>query len=305
MRAFVSRLLRRRNEDGGQGLVEYALIIALVSLAAIAALGFLSGKIQNVFSKSGNSLAAVEGSIGSGGGGSPPPPPPPPPPSAPTGGSVTITPGGPTQLFVTLNGTTPGGSWTSGTPITNYQFVWERSTQVSVGSIDCGSLSYAPVVTDNQADGTSNVQPQTGASNNTCFRAVVTATNSAGTSAPVTSNAVIVAGGLPGSLTISSPDDSTPDDGDRLRASAMGFTNSPDDYQFEWERSNVGSDSNCTNAAGGTSHDSDQNNQPIDDTDAVDGTSNRYCYRVRARADNVNNAWGPWSAYSAWFWVDN
>ncbi|MFN0154809.1 MAG: Flp family type IVb pilin [Gaiella sp.] len=48
-----------RDKEEGQTLVEYALIIALVSLAAIAALGFLSGRIQRVFSKAGNSLNAV------------------------------------------------------------------------------------------------------------------------------------------------------------------------------------------------------------------------------------------------------
>ena len=48
-----------RDKEDGQTLVEYALIIALVSLAAIAALGFLSGKIQQVFSKAANTLNNV------------------------------------------------------------------------------------------------------------------------------------------------------------------------------------------------------------------------------------------------------
>lgn len=48
-----------KEKEEGQTLVEYALIIALVSLAAIAALGFLSGRIQNVFSKAGNSLNSI------------------------------------------------------------------------------------------------------------------------------------------------------------------------------------------------------------------------------------------------------
>ena len=45
-----------RDEESGQTLVEYALIIALVGIAAIAALGFLSGRIQGLFSKAGNSV---------------------------------------------------------------------------------------------------------------------------------------------------------------------------------------------------------------------------------------------------------
>ena len=47
---------RARDEESGQTLVEYGLIIALIALACVAALGFLSGKIQNLFSKTGNQL---------------------------------------------------------------------------------------------------------------------------------------------------------------------------------------------------------------------------------------------------------
>ena len=45
-----------RDEESGQTLVEYALIISLIALACIVALGFLSGKIQQLFSDAGNSL---------------------------------------------------------------------------------------------------------------------------------------------------------------------------------------------------------------------------------------------------------
>ncbi len=48
-----------REREQGQALVEYALIIALVSLAAIVALTFLSGKINQLFSKAGNTLNTV------------------------------------------------------------------------------------------------------------------------------------------------------------------------------------------------------------------------------------------------------
>ena len=45
-----------RDEESGQTLVEYALIISLIALACVAALGFLSGRIQGLFSDAGNSL---------------------------------------------------------------------------------------------------------------------------------------------------------------------------------------------------------------------------------------------------------
>ena len=50
---------RARDEESGQTLVEYGLIIALIALACVAALGFLSGKIQNLFSKTGSQLNDV------------------------------------------------------------------------------------------------------------------------------------------------------------------------------------------------------------------------------------------------------
>jgi pilus assembly protein Flp/PilA len=38
-----------RDEEAGQGLVEYALIIALVSIALIGALGLVTGALREVF----------------------------------------------------------------------------------------------------------------------------------------------------------------------------------------------------------------------------------------------------------------
>ena len=49
---------RARDEESGQTLVEYGLIIAIVALGAVLALGFLSGKINDLFSKTGNKLNA-------------------------------------------------------------------------------------------------------------------------------------------------------------------------------------------------------------------------------------------------------
>ncbi|HEX4744878.1 MAG TPA: Flp family type IVb pilin [Candidatus Limnocylindria bacterium] len=49
MRAFWT-------EDTGQGLVEYALIIAVIAIAVIVAMIFLREQLQNYFSMIGNNL---------------------------------------------------------------------------------------------------------------------------------------------------------------------------------------------------------------------------------------------------------
>ena len=49
MHAFI------RDEDG-QGLVEYALIIAVIAIAVIVAMIFLCDQISNIFSNIGNNL---------------------------------------------------------------------------------------------------------------------------------------------------------------------------------------------------------------------------------------------------------
>ena len=43
-------------EAEGQGLVEYALIIAFIAIVVIVAMVFLQGRITSLFSKVGNSL---------------------------------------------------------------------------------------------------------------------------------------------------------------------------------------------------------------------------------------------------------
>ena len=45
----------RRNEDG-QGLAEYALILALIAIVAIVALIFLGGQVSEILSDVGNSV---------------------------------------------------------------------------------------------------------------------------------------------------------------------------------------------------------------------------------------------------------
>lgn len=72
-RSLVGRLRRPlrqlRASESGQGLVEYALIIAIVSLGAIASLTFLKGSIAGLFSKAGSSISTVAVGAGGGGGG--------------------------------------------------------------------------------------------------------------------------------------------------------------------------------------------------------------------------------------------
>ena len=43
-------------DDEGQGLVEYALIIAIIAIAVIVAMIFLRDQLANIFSNIGNNL---------------------------------------------------------------------------------------------------------------------------------------------------------------------------------------------------------------------------------------------------------
>ena len=52
----ASSVLTFIREEEGQGLVEYALIIAVIAIAVIVAMLFLRGQIQNIFSNIGNNL---------------------------------------------------------------------------------------------------------------------------------------------------------------------------------------------------------------------------------------------------------
>ncbi len=59
---FVSNLLERINdvrEEAGQTLVEYGLIVALLSIAAIAILGILGDDIVAVFTQVSTELNAA------------------------------------------------------------------------------------------------------------------------------------------------------------------------------------------------------------------------------------------------------
>ena len=55
--SFFSALIASfRNEDEGQGLAEYALILALIAIVAIVALIFLGGEISKILSTVGKSV---------------------------------------------------------------------------------------------------------------------------------------------------------------------------------------------------------------------------------------------------------
>jgi pilus assembly protein Flp/PilA len=58
MLKLVEKLFR---EEEGQGLVEYALIIGLVSVALVVALGFLQEDIAKVFSDIGKKMGGTGG----------------------------------------------------------------------------------------------------------------------------------------------------------------------------------------------------------------------------------------------------
>jgi pilus assembly protein Flp/PilA len=55
--SFVSALIASfKHDEDGQGLAEYALILALIAIVAILALLFLGGQISKILSIIGNSM---------------------------------------------------------------------------------------------------------------------------------------------------------------------------------------------------------------------------------------------------------
>lgn len=54
---FISALIASfRSDEEGQGLAEYALILALIAIVAIVALLFLGGQISTILSRVGSSV---------------------------------------------------------------------------------------------------------------------------------------------------------------------------------------------------------------------------------------------------------
>ena len=90
---------RKTQQEGGQGLVEYALILVLVAVVVIAVLTLLGPQVGNVFSRVVNGLGVVDSSGGSGGGGGNP---------SPTANLITVTAfrsGGDVVVQVQVTGT--------------------------------------------------------------------------------------------------------------------------------------------------------------------------------------------------------
>ncbi len=56
--ALVQKFLAvlHRDDEEGQGLAEYALILALIAIVAIIALIFLGGQVSKILSTVGNSV---------------------------------------------------------------------------------------------------------------------------------------------------------------------------------------------------------------------------------------------------------
>ena len=63
MRDFIVNLVARLQveREDGQAMVEYGLILALVSVAAIVVLGFVGQDVNAVFTQIQNALEAVPG----------------------------------------------------------------------------------------------------------------------------------------------------------------------------------------------------------------------------------------------------
>ena len=53
---LIQALIDKVRREDGQGLAEYALILALIAIIAIVALIFLGGQVSSILSNVGNSV---------------------------------------------------------------------------------------------------------------------------------------------------------------------------------------------------------------------------------------------------------
>jgi pilus assembly protein Flp/PilA len=62
LRSTLRRLIARfERDDDGQGLAEYALILALIAIVCIVALLFMGGQVSDKLSVIGSTLKSVAG----------------------------------------------------------------------------------------------------------------------------------------------------------------------------------------------------------------------------------------------------
>ena len=62
VRSTIARILHHlRHDDDGQGLAEYALILAHIAIISIVALIYLGGQVSDKFSTIGSQLQSVNG----------------------------------------------------------------------------------------------------------------------------------------------------------------------------------------------------------------------------------------------------
>jgi pilus assembly protein Flp/PilA len=59
MRDFIAEIAARRDSEDGQAMVEYGLILALVSVVAIGILATVGTDVKAVFQSIANSLGAA------------------------------------------------------------------------------------------------------------------------------------------------------------------------------------------------------------------------------------------------------
>ena len=136
----LRRVLRRLHQsEAGQGLVEYALIIVVVSLGSLVALNFLSDEVSNLFNKTGSSIR--EGAGASAGGGNP-------------GGGSNPSPPPAGNPAGTLPGSTPGLGGGTGTGNEGYFVPGSAVTNSGGGTSNVGFSGLPGVYTDNPPNNT-------------------------------------------------------------------------------------------------------------------------------------------------------
>jgi Flp pilus assembly pilin Flp len=228
---------RGHEGQSGQTLVEYALIIALIALASIVALGFLSGKINSLFSKAGNSVSNVTVAEGSGspGGGGPVDPP-------PVAGTVAISCSGGTCYDAgTLTASLSG--WSGATSFT---YTWQQNSSSGEGCGGGGGWSGVGGNSPTLNGGSINVNGSQDA-----IRVTVVGHGNGPDTAPVCGSAVIVDAVPPsGSVNIDCP--GSCNDGDTANAVTGTWSGVPTPtltYQWAWNDSN-GASCNGTAADG-------------------------------------------------------